>query len=528
MRINNRFWVIYSMSFCLFLSFFILTGHAQEETAIGEELPVVPEEIRAPDMAPSVISAAPTAGAKDVSKESTPISIASFPASTAASSANESSDSVDIYFDNTDIRDVIEIIAAKAKMNMIVSEQSKANVTLKLEKVPWQTALDLILRTYNLTYKKEANLIRVMTLTEAEEEEKKVPMVTKIITLNFAQTDEISASLMKLLSARGSIQVNARTNSLIITDVPDKLAVIEETAKLLDAPTPQVMIETLILDVTLADEDELGVDWEALQVRKHQDMANTNDYTLMTDQPKIVDLSQPISQITNATFQVAVQQKLGWYDLAYTIRAWVQNRKAKVLASPKILTLDNQEAKIEIISQVPYNQANSSTEGGATTGTAFKDIGTRLSVTAHVTKDGHITMKLKPEQDINAGTEPVTQVPIVDTRRAETNVLVKDGDTVIIGGLRRVDVNETIAKVPILGDIPFIGNIFKKTIKDKTDVELMMFVTPHIIKENKLTTEEMQRYQQNLPLPQSPYDTRPVDIKEKFALRPPKARVETK
>jgi len=362
-----------------------------------------------------------------------------------------------------------------------------------------------------------------MTLVEAEEEEKKIPMVTKIITLNFAQTDEISASLTKLLSARGSIQVNARTNSLIITDIPDKLRVVEDTIKVLDLPTAQVMIEALILDVTLADQDQLGVDWSALQTIEH-----TDDSTPPGQPQKTIGISQPISQITNAALQVAVTQKMGWYNVAYTIRAWVEARKAKVLANPKILTLDNQEARIEIVTQVPYNQANSSTEGGATTGTAFKDIGTRLSVTAHVTKDGHITMKLRPEQDINAGLDATTQVPIVDKRLAETNVLVRDGDTVIIGGLRRVDTTTTVTKVPILGDIPFLGMIFQKKITAKTDVELMMFVTPRIIKDTRLTNEELQKYQQNLPLAQKPFDTVPAQVKERFTLRPPKVKVEVK
>ncbi len=430
-------------------------------------------------------------------------------------------DFVNLAFDNADIRDVIKVLAARSDMNIIVGEGVQANVTMKLKDVIWESALELILNTYNLTYQKEGNLIRVMTLTESEEEAKKIPMITKIIPLNFAQTPEMSASIAKMLSARGSVQENVRTNTLIITDIPSRVKMIEETITKLDTPTPQVLIDVLIMDITLTDSDDLGVDWQAITTNQLSDLSSAN-------RTKSVTLEQPSGMSTTGgiagdpAFTLALVKKFGEANFTANLQAWIENKEAKVLANPKILTLDNQEAKIEIINQFPYLQTSSSTDGGSTSGTEYKNIGTSLSVTAHITNDGHITLNLKPEQDINAGTDSTTGAPIVDTRSAETNVLVKDGQTVALGGLRRVDKSTTISKVPILGDIPFIGKIFQNRQIDDKDVELVMFVTPHIIKDAGITDKERMYIKENLPGPQRPFlRNKPFVLEEKYDLRSP-------
>ncbi|MDP8260671.1 MAG: type IV pilus secretin PilQ [Candidatus Gygaella obscura] len=430
-------------------------------------------------------------------------------------------DFVNLAFDNADIRDVIKVLAAKSDMNIIVGEDVKANVTMKLKDVIWESALELILNTYNLTYQKEGNLIRVMTLTEAEEVAKKVPMITKIIPLNFAQTAEMSASIAKMLSARGSVQENSRTNTLIITDIPSRVRMMEETIEKLDTPTPQVLINVLIVDITLTDSDDLGVDWQAITTNQLADLSSAN-------RSKTATLTQPsnMSSTGGPAFTLALVKKFGEADFTANLQAWIENKEAKVLANPRILTLDNQEAKIEIINQFPYLQTSSSSDGGTTSGTEYKNIGTSLSVTAHITNDGHITLNLKPSQDINAGSDSTTGAPIVDTRSAETNVLVRDGQTVALGGLRRVDRATTVNKVPILGDIPFIGKIFQNRQIDDKDVELVMFVTPYIIKDAGISEEEKIFIEANLPGPQRPFSRNsPFLLEEKYDLRPPVKKI---
>ncbi len=422
---------------------------------------------------------------------------------------------IDIYFDNTDIRDVVKILAEKGNVNMIVSDKAQANVTLKLNDTQWDRALDLILRTYNLTYRKEDNLVRVMTFEEAEQEEKLVPMDTKIIPLNFAQAGVISGSVGKMLSSRGSIQADARTNSIIITDIKDRIVQIEEAIKLLDKPTPQVLIEALVLDVSLTDEDEFGVNWQAVK-------EVTNLDTAVYDPQKSLTLTANSSYFSAANaFRVAMLKRQGDFDLDATITAWIQNKKAKVLANPRLLTLDNIEAQIEITQQVPYTQISSS-EQGSNSGTAFLDIGTRLFVTAHITNDGHVSMNLRPAQEVQVGTSD-DGVPIVDRRTAQTNVLVMDGQTVVIGGLRRVDKSVSYTKIPILGDMPLIGRLFRKRDIHTQDTELLIFVTPRVVKEEpKLDFAERQKFLDAQSKPFKGFDDVGYVEQKSFGLRPPK------
>ena len=397
-------------------------------------------------------------------------SYAQQPGQTLAEEATDKKDSglVSLNFKDTDMRDVLNIIAYKGGVNIVAGDDVDVKVTVKLEDVYWEQALDVILKTYNCTYRKEKNLIRVMSLQRSLEEEGKVPLATKIIPLNFARVEKLKESLGKMLSKRGNIAVDTRTNSLVITDIPDAVKEVEIAAQELDSRTPQVLIEAMMVDIKITDEDHWGSFWDLI------DGDNSYQHSLLGEAPG---------------GQYSFIKTAGDDTLNLTINALRKQNKAKILANPRVLTLDNQEAKIEITEEVPYLETVDS-GSGTTTNVKFKEAGIKLYVTPHITSGQYISMNVKPEQSFKSDEEQGQ--PIIDSRKAETNLLVKDGETIIIGGLRQTKDNVTFDKVPIMGDIPFFGLFFRQKITAKIETELVLFVTPHIIRESTMTDREVE------------------------------------
>ncbi len=383
---------------------------------------------------------------------------------------------ISITLKETDIREVLNILAFKGGVNIVAGDDVVAKISVQLKEVPWEQALDVILKTYNFTYKREGNLIRVMSLARALEEEGKTPLKTKILALNFADVEELKASLDKMLSKRGTMEIDKRTNSMIITDIPEMVESIEEAAIQLDTLTPQVLIEAMMVDIKITDNNKLGA------LMNLTDLKNNNNFGS--------DLS-----IDGALGLFNFGTVTDNFDITGTLSTLVSLGKAQILANPKVLTLDNQEAMIEITTELPYTESVDS--GGAVTTTIkFKDAGIKLSVTPHITSGKFISMNVAPEQSFQSGTTSgATQQPIVDKRKAETNLLVRDGQTIVIGGLRQSTDNFDQGKIPILGDIPFFGLFFRNTIRTKVETELVIFVTPHIIETSLLSDREIELYE---------------------------------
>ena len=396
---------------------------------------------------------------------------------------------VSLDFEEADIRDVIKVIAMASGLNMVIGEDVQAKVTISLKDVPWERALDLILRTYNFTYKKEENLIRIMTFEKVKQEERDIPLATKIIYLDFAKVSEMKSTLAKSLSDRGSIEVDLRTNSMIITDIPARVEEVEKIAATLDTRTPQVMIEAMLIDVKLTDDDELGINWNIVHVDRDKDWRGKTIASAQENNYNYIEQPSTMSDVGSA-IKFGWLEKLGSFRLNGLIQAWVKSDKAKILASPKILTLNNQAATLEIILEIPY-KSDMSDQGNVSY--AFKEVGTKLYVTPQITSGGFVSMNLHPEMSYQSGTTDDGQ-PVIDTRKAETNVLVRDGETIVIGGLRRIDNTESYTKVPFFGDIPFLGTLFRKKDLNKVDTELLMFVTPHIVVKPHITPEEYKKY----------------------------------
>ncbi|MBM3251673.1 MAG: hypothetical protein FJZ11_02675 [Candidatus Omnitrophica bacterium] len=422
---------------------------------------------------------------------------------------------INLDFEETDIKDVMRVLSQKGDVNIILGQDVKASVTIQLKDVTWQNAMDIILKNYNLTYKREANLIRIMTLEQLRLEEEKIPVVTEIVALDFANVEDVKGSLASMLSSRGSIQTNNRTNSLIITDIPDKVKLVRDVAQDLDLRTPQVMIEALMADVKLTNQESSGLDLTF----------SPNNFE------KEYSLTQALQLAGTATGTIVFNKTLlENLDLAAIIDFWKENKKVNILANPRVMTLDNLTATIELVEQIPYTQQTESDQGSVTS-TQFKDAGIKLYVTPHITtKENYISMNIKVEQSFRSGWTADNQ-PIIDSRNAETNLMVKDNQTIVIGGLRKKEATVTVDKIPILGDIPFLGALFRRTVTDVADIDLLIFVTPTIITKPQLSKKEKTSFEsfsekreyeiEPEALEIIPDKLAPAIKEEPFSLRPP-------
>lgn len=394
----------------------------------------------------------------------------------------ETTTHIDLNLKEVPIQNALKVISAASGLNAVLDQDVQANVTIVLKDVHWRVALDSLLKTHGFTYAIQDNIIRVMTVTTKEKEKAAMqPLSTEVMRLNFAEADTLQGSLKTILSERGSIQTNVPTNALIITDTPEKLVEVQAMAKKLDIRTPQVMIEALIMSVKLEDDDRFGIDWTAT----HKERASrTAQQTLSPD------LTDNLLQLT---YGKTIFPK---WNFTQTIQMYAEDKDTNILASPRILTLDNLAAQIEITEQVPYTFVSESTEGGSVSTTQFKDVGIKLYVTPHITKDEFISLKVKAEQSFVASFTSAGE-PAIDSRKAETNFILRDGETVVIGGLRSKEKTVTTNKVPFLSDIPFIGRLFKKDVMVSENTELIIFITPHIIETTPLATIDDRKHQKS-------------------------------
>ncbi len=369
---------------------------------------------------------------------------------------------VDLDIKDADIKDAARALSRISGKNIIVSEEVKARVTLRVKNVDWRQALNMIVSAYNFALLEEENYIVITTLEKRRAAEESGELQTRIIRLNFLDVNDIQKTLSSMLTRRGKIEIDVRTNSLVITDIPERIDKIQEIALQLDTKTPQVLIEAMMLTVKLTDDEQLGVDWTITHKTRPERVINQ-------------DLNIGSSRIGYITYGKTL---LSWANLSATIDFLLRQKKAQILANPRVLTLDNLTAAIDLTEQEPYT-SSTTTDQGTVTSTQFKDVPIRLYVKPHITKDNYIFMNIKTEQSYRTGYTSDNQ-PIIDSRKAETNVMVRDGETIVIGGLRKKEDTTTIDKFPILGDIPLLGKLFRKTVRAKVDTELLIFVTPHI------------------------------------------------
>lgn len=393
---------------------------------------------------------------------------------------------VSFDFRDADIRNVFRILSFKSGVNIVAGPEVTGLVTIKLDDVPWKQALDVILETYGYAYEKKGSIISVTTIEILKQRRENAALLaeqeqleTQIYVLNFAKASDVIESISKMTSERGSINFDERTNSVIVTDISSRMELISGVIETLDSTTNQVLIEAKIVETNLNDSENLGIDWTQKLTLSgaSRDIsfpfkrgATNNRYAGTVDTPDADNVSYGTLDFTE--FQAVLELLKTRTD-------------TNILSNPKIVTLDNQTAVIEVgtLNPIPEFGANTETGQLQTTGLEYENVGINFEVTPHVNNAGYVTLEIAPEVSEVTGTRSFQgiDVPLIGTERVVTNVMVKDGDTLVIAGLITDKLVDTKKKMPFVGDFPILGLIFQKTEKAITKTDLIIFMTPHII-----------------------------------------------
>lgn len=415
---------------------------------------------------------------------------------------------VSVDFRDTAIEDVLLILARQANVDIIKSPKVEGTVTATLNEVPLIEALTNILEVHGYSYVASDNMIRVMPAAEIIDVREK--MVSRVYRITYADVKELEMALRKFISEQGSISANPGTSNIIVTDIESKIKAIDTFIEEIDRITPQILVDAKIYDISSRASMDLGVEWQ---------MGTNTGYGLEGDSytnglpvtgmignldagvtsPAITGVSSGNVGKTSSTDGVI---RFGILDkhvrLEVLLRAQQEDTRAKLLANPRILILDNLQAEIKIVEEIPFQELTESSGGGSIGTTAFREVGIELRVTPHLTRDGLIRLLLNPRFSVRtgdvviAGTNNTSPQPIVATRETTTTALIKDGQTVVIGGLKKQDVSQQINKIPLLGDLPLLGFLFKSEGESTINSELVIFITPTLIKEPTLTEEEQK------------------------------------
>src|SRR5437899_98994 len=407
---------------------------------------------------------------------------------------------ISLDFQDADISSVLRLIADVSGLNMVVGEAVKARVTLKLLNVPWDQALDLILKLSNLGQIREGNILWIDTLANItklrddaarakESTLKAEELVTRIIYLNFADAAKTVDVAKSNLSTRGEIKVDARTNALVVRDVPDNLTRVEKVVRDLDQRTPQVQIEARIVQANKSFARGLGIQWGLGSIntstggRKDAPITvnlvadggstfGTPASNFLVSLPAVA----PGGSIPGTTAGFLIGKFLGTTGtLDLRLSAGESLGQTKVISAPKIITLDNKPAKLEQGSQVPFSTV--SLQGTQTT---FVDATLTLNITPHVIPYAN-KVRLEIKTTKNAIGPSVPAGPTIDKKEATTEILLKDGETTVLGGIFEETRNDSTQGVPWFNRIPFLGWLFKSEGVSVNTTELLIFVTPTII-----------------------------------------------
>ncbi len=382
-----------------------------------------------------------------------------------------------LQFQSADIRSVLRFLADYGKVNVVVAPNVEGTVTIQLSNVNWRTAMEIIGRTYDLAVIDDGGgYLRVLTAkhyreeqSEAEKHKKEqrelVELETRIVKISNSGSDDIVKTAKSLLTERGEAISDTRSNSIILREVPANLDRVISYIQELDKPAKQIKISTQLLEVFTNDLNELGISWEA-------------EGTWKPSSTSSVSYPQKGEVLTRPSGAVAGRYTVNFLQNGWTAKAIVEaivsSGKGKIIAHPEITTVENKKAKIQLGQKVPVKQFDQS--GNVVI--KFEEVGTILNVIPHITAENQILLYLKPERstyqfDPNG--------VIINTSNAETNVIVENGQTAVIGGLTTQDEVESEVGVPILKDIPIVGLLFKFKRTRSESRDLVIFVTPSIV-----------------------------------------------
>ncbi|MDH3258977.1 MAG: type IV pilus secretin PilQ [Deltaproteobacteria bacterium] len=404
---------------------------------------------------------------------------------------------ISLDFKDADIHNVLRIIAEVSNLNIITSDDVKGKVTLRLVNIPWDQVLDIVLKTKGLGAKLEGNVLRIAPLAKLREEEKDLlqsiknkenleELVIDTIPVNFANVKELEGQIKEVMSDRGKAKVDERTNTLIVKDIPKNIEKVRDLVARLDTPTPQVLIEARIVEVSTQFTRELGVQWggayqhqkEGIFVSGIQDDTGTLFGSVQTPSPNTptyaVNLPAAVGQGSGGGISFGILR--GDFRLDLSLSALETTGNGKIISTPKIVTTTNNEAVIQQGVKIPY-----STVSASGTQTEFVDAALQLKVTPHITPDRTIIMELNATNDTPDFGNAVNGVPSISSREADTQVLIQDGETAVIGGILQIQRTESVDAVPWFHKIPLLGWFFKKKSERNDNTELLIFITPKIV-----------------------------------------------
>ncbi len=418
-------------------------------------------------------------------------------------------DPLTLDYDSADIRDVLNMLGARLGINMVYSDDVAGDITLRLSKVPFNEAFSTILSIRSLAAtQKGSNILYITTQQSINAEKTNATLITRVFPLNYAKAvdaQSVISGVMKAEGRTGTVTIDPNSNMLLITDVASGLDSAARILGQIDKKPLQVLIETKFVEVNLNDASSLGVSWSYTAGNNLSGASNQTTIGQWTGTPvyehdgtKVYDPMPTTSDAggTGVSYPtIANDVTVGGFNIGYifngnylnmTLNAAIKNGKAKVLSEPKVSTFNNNEANINVTTQIPYTTTTNTpgTSGVViTTSVNYITTGISLKVTPRVDIDGRVTMKLNPSvSQVSTTVATATGgAPGVDTRSADTMVMTKDGETTVIGGLIYDNNADTTYKVPLLGDIPLLGWLFKKHVTARQRLELLIFVTPHII-----------------------------------------------
>jgi type IV pilus assembly protein PilQ len=370
---------------------------------------------------------------------------------------------ISMNVEQADIRTVLRSIAEFSGTNIVAGSEVTGPVTVLLNNVPWREALDNVLKINDFVSVEENGVIRVTTHKDIANAAKLEALETQIFNIEYARAEQLREVISKLLTERGKAQSDVRANALIITDIPSLLVDLRKIVVDLDRPTAQVLIEAKIVQVDHSRARELGINWTA---------GNLSNPLANTRAGGNVDLGvkDPTGSFTLGKLENGV-------NLNGIISALEDEKKAEVLSQPSVLISDNEQATIISGKRIPINTLDLS--GNLVT--RFYDVAVKLNVTPHINPNNEVLMTLNPEVADLSGESTVAGGIIILTSEVKTTLLVKDGETVVIGGVIRSKEGTTDRRVPLLHAIPLFGRLFEYSVRQEDKTEILVFVTPHVI-----------------------------------------------
>ena len=478
------------------------------------------------------------------------IAAAAATAASPALSVLERAENVTLDFKDADIQNVLRIISYKAGVNIVTTPDVIGNVTIRLVDVPWDKALDAVLKTYGFGYERQGNIIIVSPLDKLTTQKKQEvelaqvqPTVTEVFTLKYIDAQDAKKCLDPQLSPRGKITAlemtgqagwefaatvkgesmgarkrenvatTGRSKVLIVSDIPPVLDRIRDVIQQIDVIPKQVLIEAKIIEVDRNKLRDIGFEWGTGSTGA---TTSTIQSVALSDSTSIGGNSLS-SQVKPGTFNPVSDlsgvypydggfsmlfQKLTGTQFSVLVHALEEDVHTNTLSSPRIMALNNQEATILIGTKYPILMTTDTGAGSSAVTTVtldyYQDIGIQLNVVPQIGANNYINMVVHPAVSSFTTTLGSNSYPIIDTREAETRILMKDGETIVIGGLLKDVKSRSRIGIPFLKDIPWVGNLFQRDTNDISKVELLVFISAHVVKENEFSPEQIAKLQGNL------------------------------